>query len=180
MPFGLGFFAAAGGAAAAPAYTLIQTSILTSNQASITFSSIPQTYKHLQIRYTARNSGSSADFAMRINGLTSSYQSHWLFGNGSSVTSGARVDANRVQMPQGMTSSFTANLFASGIIDIADYASTNKLKTIRMFYGHTEFPRLYFASALQTGNTDAVTSITFLADSNNIAIGSRFSLYGLQ
>ena len=181
IPLGILAVAGAGGAGGVPAYTLIQSFVLSSDQSSITFSSIPQTYKHLQIRYTAKNSGSSADFAMRINGITSSsYAAHWLFADGFNLTSGSNTGANRMLMPQGMTSSFTANSFGAGIVDIVDYSNASKLKTIRTTFGHNDSPRLYFRSFLETSSTSAVTSVTFVPDSNSIGTGSRFSLYGLS
>ena len=79
----IGFF---GAGAAAGAYELIETQVLGSDVYSITFSSVPQTYKHLQIRLTARctASGSTGDWlSIRFNGDSSGNYggSYYLIGN---------------------------------------------------------------------------------------------------
>jgi hypothetical protein len=68
----------------------IATATGTGSSATITFSSIPSTYQHLQIRGIARaTSGGETepiDLRLYFNGLTTGiYSSHALYGNGSSA-----------------------------------------------------------------------------------------------
>jgi hypothetical protein len=194
MPIPLGVLAVAGaGGGAAGAYDLLETTILTTNTASVTFSSLGSysAYKHLQLRYTARVDVSSTSFEVdlfaRINGVTTagSYRKHQLRGNGSSVSSeSASEDLLRFGgVPaDGQTST---NQFGPGIIDILDFNSTNKLKTIRWFGGQV----IFYASSTLDGyvqlvsgalqSTNAITSIQLFVNDNFVP-GSRFSLYGIK
>jgi hypothetical protein len=81
-PIPLGILAVAGSAPAS-AYELIQTQVIGGETVSVTLSSIPQTYKHLQIRGVVRLGGfnTSAGFNMRLNNdSTSNYYWHRLRG----------------------------------------------------------------------------------------------------
>ena len=79
-----GYFAAA--VVDSGAYELISTTILSTTATSVTFSSIPSTYKHLQIRYIARaTTGGVANFTMTFNGTSSGYSYHGLYGDGASA-----------------------------------------------------------------------------------------------
>ena len=60
-------------------------------QSTISFTSIPSTFTHLQIRGIARDSGSLAYsyFGVRFNSDSgSNYRDHYMFGNGSTRGSG--------------------------------------------------------------------------------------------
>lgn len=171
-----GILASSGGAAGA--YELIQTALVSVNGVGPTFTNIPQTYKHLQIRFTSASSTSSvSDALLRLNGDTgSNYVWHELQGNGSSVSSFANTSQTIMRVATQPANTQT-NIFAAGIIDILDYANTNKNTTIRTLAGNTSIDRrIHLYSGLWL-NTAAVTSITILGDPQ---INSRFSLYGVK
>jgi len=188
LPLGIWAASGAGGAAIGTDYELISTQILGSAADNITFSSIPQTFKHLQIRMTARfdnGSGTGArNLGIRINGNTGNvYSWHYLNGDGGSVTSGGFASFNHIRFDQCLPSNDqAAGIFGPGIIDIADYASTSKFKTLRGLIGQ---PVSGFKIGLKSGlyqATSAVSSIV-LYDQEYAAgfkAGSRFSLYGLK
>jgi hypothetical protein len=171
-------------------FDLIQTYILSSNQSSVTFSNLDaysSTYKHLQLRATTRATTSADNIQLsflRINGDTgSNYSRHFLQGNGATVASGG--DASQTSMffsttPQNTT---PAGLFSAEVIDFLDAYSTTKNKTIRIFHGvlntGSSGPRIMLNSSARL-NTESITSITCLTGSNDFAIGSRFSLYGIK
>lgn len=184
IPLGVLAVAGAGGGGLANDYVRLETTILGTAAASVTFSNLNNysQYRHLQIRYVAKNTGFSADFGLRLNGVTgSTYASHFLFSDGGSVTSGSVTSVDRIRMPQGLVSSSATNVFAAGVIDFLDFNSSSKTKTVRMMYGYlSTFGRLYFRSGFDSNSTAALTSITLLADANNIEVGSRFSLYGIK
>jgi hypothetical protein len=123
----------AGNAAYDPAATwLIQRVNGTGSAGSITFSNIPQTYQHLQIRYFSKTTNSSIyQMLMRINGNTGTvYAAHQLDGDGTSVVASGGASQTEMQLFTGLGSpgnSYT-NIGSVGIIDIHDYASTTKIK----------------------------------------------------
>lgn len=185
MPFGLGFFAAAGAAAGGgSAYDLLETTLITTNTASVTFSSLGSysAYKHLQIRYIARGSGTSDAIDLRFNGLTAAnYATHRLRGTGVSVQTSGSSSASSVSFERAMTTNSSAsNRFAAGVLDFIDFSNASKNPMVRGLYGLAADP---------PGNTitqrmgiypsaQAITSITLIAGGDNFVSGSRFSLYG--
>lgn len=182
MPFGLGFFATAGRAAGS--YELISSTILTSSQASVTFSNLgdySSTYKHLQIRFTARRSTSgSVSTVMRFNSDTgSNYTRHWLRGNGSSVVSGAIAPDTSMFAGTHPGSDSTSGIFSGNIVDILDAYATSKFKTVRVFTGRSS-ENVELQSGLWR-NTNALTTIVIYPDTTGDWVsGCRFSLYGIK
>ena len=159
------------------AYELISTQVLASSASSVTFSSIPSDYKHLQIRAVAKSASSNDNLIMRFNADTgNNYNLHYLYGNGSSVAS-AYGTAPYVYVGQTISSGL-ANQFATAVCDILDFGSTSKNTTIRSLAGNQN-SLIQLISGLWR-NTAAVTSITLAGESYQLASGSRFSLYGVK
>jgi hypothetical protein len=157
---------------------------------SVTFSNIPNTYKHLQVRWlctTNRGTYAIDDIKMTFNSDTgANYSHHNLKGNGSTASAGAIANANYLYYDVSAGTS-VSNFFGVAITDILDYANTNKFKTIRALTGTDtngsvagEFGRV----ALQSGNwrnTAAITSITIVPfTGTSFNQHSRFSLYGIK
>ena len=162
-------------------YQLISTTVLASNTASVSFSSIPNTYRHLQIRYAARTDVAAVadDLTLRFNGdSTSSYVWHALTGNGTTVSSLYTAASSWMTAGGLVGASAATNVFASGVIDILDYGQT-KNKTVKSLSGYYDSTKkTLFESGLWL-NTAAITSLTFFdANTANFVAGSRFSLYG--
>lgn len=163
----------------------IATNLLASATSTITFSNIPNTYKHLQIRYIARSTRADAYgyFRIRFNGDSgSNYSSHNLYGTGATVASNASTSASSIESTQITGASATASIFGAGVIDILDYANTNKFKTERFLTGDDRNNTqgfIYFKSGLWM-NTAAITSITISDEFNNFDTNTRFSLYGIK
>lgn len=163
----------------------IATANGTGSSGTITFSSIPDTYKHLQIRYIGRNSATGSAFAtlrLRMNGYTSAYPLHRLFGDGATASAYAATTEVYIQDNMSMASnSATASVFGAGIIDILDYADTNKFKTLRALSGtdNNGSGHIILGSGLYQ-QTTAVTSITLEANGVNWQTNSTFALYGIR
>jgi len=181
-PIPLGILAASGGVASA--MELISTQSLSSAAATVTFSSIPQTYRHLQIRAVNKLDTSDLDIVnvslMSINGNSTSFSHHIIFGDGSGVGSaGFNGFPYIYNLP---TNNNGANTFAAQVIDILDYRSTTKNKPIRMLNGHAStFNRFTSLGGMAFLSTAAITSISFTGGSGyNWKAGSRFSLYGIK
>jgi hypothetical protein len=181
----IGFWATGAGAAAAGAYELISTTILGSATSTVTLNSIPNTYKYLQVRLTARASDTGSwDFLiMRFNGDTiSTYARHDLNGNGSGVSAGFAQNTSGMAIARVTANGGPAGAFGAGIIDVFDYADTNKYTTVRALGGqHGSGARDVNLSSGLWPSTAAVTSITFApVFSGTILAGSRFSVYGIK
>jgi hypothetical protein len=153
--------------------------------ATITFSSIPQTYTHLQVRYIARGTASAAGVGIReqFNGDTSaSYATHQLYGDGSGALTAATSGNSEMQIG-GMTGATAgSNMFGVGVLDILDYANTSKYKTVRCLDGRDingSGGYIFLESGLWR-NTAAINSVLFYASSNNFAEYSSFALYGVK
>lgn len=175
--------------AAAGAYDLLETEILTGTQASVTFSSLNSTYgsdyQHLQVRLTGRSttSGGASDLRVRFNADSgSNYAHHQLLGDGSVArcpTPGTSANHMRGGQIAGATAG--TNVFSGQVIDILDPFETTKYTTIRASGGISgSVPYVHLISGLWM-NTSALTSIE-LADNygGSLAAFCRFSLYGLK
>jgi hypothetical protein len=170
IPFGT---LAASGAVASD-YQLIQTEILGSAVASVTFSSLgtySSTYKHLQLRI-ALSPKFNDWMQLRFNGDNSlaNYYNHVLRGTGSVVNSFSSGSLDYVMN--------TGSGASSVVIDILDPFSTSKNKTIRAFGGNTTANVITLSSGAWF-STSSTTSLTIKNDTN-YGVGSRFSLYGIK
>ena len=102
--------------------------------ASVDFQNIPATYQHLQIRVMALPDGGGGNLGIRFNNDSgSNYSGHQIQGNGSA----AEANAATSQTSASRTGLFidSSDYAAVTIIDILDYANTNKHKTIRALTG---------------------------------------------
>lgn len=168
----------AGIPASTNSYESISTVPVPSATSSISFTSIPSTYKHLQIRYMAANDTGSFQ-QMRFNSDSgSNYKSHYLYGNGSSTGAGASTTATSMEFGDLPNST---SIYGVGVIDILDYQSTVKNKTTRMLTGNDRNGAglVVYSSGLWMNSSTAVSSITIFA-LNNYSAGSHFALYGIK
>jgi hypothetical protein len=156
-----------------------------SGASSISFNNIPNTYTHLQIRGIGRYTTTTKNLYFDFNGDTtaSNYYTHALYGDGSTAGSGGTQLA--IIGSDAITSSGeTANTFGAVVIDILDYANTNKNKVSRALGGNdlNGSGTIRLTSALWM-NTNAITSITLKPQSGlgaNFAQNSSFALYGIK
>ena len=165
--------------------SIATTTVGAGGTASITFSSIPSTYTHLQIRgfHRTSNTGSSNWHALiRFNSDTgNNYTWHGLRGDGSSA-----IAYNAASQVYGLAiisgdDANTALSWGAGVVDVLDYANTNKNKTIRTLTGFDENGQgmIELLSSLWM-NTSAVTSITLFPPSGTFLQNSSFALYGIK
>lgn len=168
--------AQAAGQVAAGSFDLLETQVLASSAASVTFSSLSTyaaDYQHLQIRVSIKSASTNSQLYLKFNADSgSNYAFHELIG-GASYASTSQTRIQAIQLPP--TTGFTG-----GVIDILDPFETTKNKTTRMLSGQAEgvYNQIRLASGLWM-NTNAVSSIT-LEGGVNIAALSRFSLYGIK
>ena len=175
---------------AAGTYESIASANGTGSSGIITFSSIPATYQHLQIRCLVKDvytSGLVDSIYLRFNGTTGTlYGSHELDGNGSAAASSAISNANEIEIPKTIPDSNAsfANIMGVAIIDIHDYASTTRNKTLRSFSGvdgntaSTNF-RVNLTSGLWR-STAAINQITIHTNIDRFTTTSTFALYVIK
>ena len=159
------------------AYDSIATTTLTTTASTITFSSIPATYTHLQVRAFVRD----AYGPFRFNSDTgANYTRHYLTADGASVVAGSGTSQTNIDL---ITATSTASTFGVNIVDILDYTNTNKYKTVRVLRGEdmNGSGNVMLGSGLWL-NTSAITSITFNATGlgGSFAQYSSFALYGIK
>ena len=154
---------------------LASTTVGSGGAATITFSSIPSDYTHLQIR-GIYDSVFQADNTLRFNSDSgSNYSWHSVYGQGSSVTAINSVNSTNCYF------GYTANVASVNgcVIDILDYKNTNKYKTIRALAGYdANGSGFIFFSSGSWRNTNAITTITLHSDTNFTQY-SHFALYGI-
>lgn len=179
----------AGGAVAGD-YESIMTAQGTGSSGTITFTSIPSTYKHLQLRFILKGTSASGGYptGMKVyvnnDSTTTNYYQHLLQGTGSGTpsSSGGQNYDTLVYAPG---SSGLTNIYSAGIIDILDYASTSKNKTFRSLNGldANGSGQARLTSMVWLNSSTAINRIDFVADPTyltNWTTASQIALYGIK
>ncbi len=153
--------------------------------ANVEFTSIPSTYTHLQIRGLVKSINVNQDVTntnLTINSGTQNSYYHGLRGNGTSaIANNGAGFYFPIYSPS--TTGYT-NIFNACVIDILDYANTNKNKTVRGFGGFDANGSgwINLASCL-FNTTTAISSIKIETDGGAFtgwAQYSQFALYGIK
>ena len=149
---------------------------------NITFSSIPATYKHLQIRGII-NVAAATSAKFQFNGDTgSNYAVHNLFGNGTAVTTYGTASRTIIDLARNVAFPSDANIYGAFIFDVIDYASTSKYKTTRSFQGTNTNGSSAQGVDLESGlwmSTSAINSINLNFYSNG-GSATSIALYGIK
>jgi len=172
------------------AYDSIATTTVGSGGASsITFSSIPATYTHLQLRGISRINTAATGASYNLLSFNSdttagNYYMHTLAGTGAVAVSEAYPGQSGEGFYQGESTrnNLTAGIFASNVHDILDYANTSKYKTIRTLNGWDAngSGEIYLSSGLWM-STSAITSITINPVATKAFVQyTQFALYGIK
>ena len=171
----------------ATTYTLIASNVLSSSAASVTFSSIPNTYTDLEVRFSARTSISSYSndsLRIRFNGVsTSSYFYVNMRGSGDGTSTYVLPSAETYSfagMINGNNS--TSNTFANGEVYIPNYTATAQKQHSSFVAQEDNFVTAYLTVVANLStNTDPISSITFLTINDApLVTGSSFYLYGIK
>jgi len=166
-------------------YESIATVSISSNGQSATFSNIPQTYTHLQIRMLHRgtDTGANDTLYLRFNSLapSSGYRDHYLRGDGSSATASSGAN-NFLDLGNPGGNGNTTGIFGVSIIDILDYKDTNKYKTVRTLMGYDAngSGRIQFRSGFLTTTTNAITDMDISTLAGGFVTYSSIALYGVN
>jgi len=165
----------------------IDTVYLEADAASVTFSSVPSTYHNLEIRCSMRsryNTTNSYDtLYIQLNNISTGYYTyHQHYASQSSVAGGGAAGANGSYLPFASTESTEGEMYGCAVVDMVDYTSTSKFKTVQSLTQTAELgvPASYVVS--NSGlfySTAAVTTIKLVPYSgNNLVRGTVISLYG--
>ena len=163
--------------------TLIQHIELGSNQASITFSSIPATFTDLQIVISGRTTGSGDTYVV-ISPNNANASVRVLRGNGSNAFSGTDPNSPYADMANG---SHTANTFSNTSVYIPNYRSTTTNKSLSIdgvFENNATLARQILGAALYASNTAITSVVLYAADANlqanlQFVTGTSATLYGI-
>ena len=176
----------AGGAAPTSYESIATTTVGSGGTATITFSSIPATYTHLQIRgigrSTTANTGVDNVYVTVNSDSGANYARHHIIGNGTTASASAASSTNQAVLGDIARNNNTSGMFGAFVIDILDYANTNKYKTVRSILGYEQNTSDGGVN-LNSGNwrsTSAITSIKLYPASGNFNQYSSFALYGVK
>jgi hypothetical protein len=175
--------------AAATFPSLIATSgILVSPQVGFSFSGISQSYKHLELRITARSAAAAANEVVLVafNGdFAANYQGQELIGQGTSATATEKGPSlGYAHVGYVPAASTAANYFASFSIMICNYTTVGyHYKSVYSIshgaYGTSAGFTQIMIDGATWRNTGAITQVYFgTAAGNNVVPGSIASLYG--
>ena len=159
-------------------YVQLKSEVLASNQTTVVFSSIPQTYKDLRLIINLRESNGGA--LLTFNSNTSSvYGRNLMYGSGTGDVQPFQ-GSNLTNIPLG--GSQLASYNNQNILEINDYASTVKFKQTVLYQGSVDSGSNFIAEHIASfRSTAAISTITITGgSSNSILSGSTFALYGMK
>jgi hypothetical protein len=155
---------------------------------SVVFAGIPAGYRHLQIRAVHRSTAGSGDGTvyMQMNGDTgSNYSFHRIYGYGTgSPGADASVSSTvcAIGQAQGASSALPLS-YATMIVDVLDYASPSKNKTVNAIAGsslNNNAGEAFFFNSSCWRNTAPVNSLSITSNQTGFAQYSSFALYGVK
>lgn len=164
------------------AYDSIATVSGTGSSGTISFTSIPSTYTHLQIRFIGRATTATSTIRVQFNSDTgSNYANHMLYGEGSAVYAANNTTQTYMKFYGLANSGLSADIVSAHIVDVLDYTNTNKNKVYRTLGGFDAngsgeqglFSGLWMS-------TSAITSIDLITNSGSWTSSSSFALYGIK
>jgi hypothetical protein len=153
---------------------------------SISFTSIPSTYQHLQLRMITRGTSTAAfnlDFTFNNDSGSNYGPSHYLEGDGATASAGVAnaTSTTRITTFASPKSSATASVFGGFVVDVLDYANTNKYKTLRHFGGYDANGSGFVD--LDSGlwmSSSAINRLDITTGATSFAQYSSFALYGIK
>jgi hypothetical protein len=157
-----------------PTYTALANITLGSSASSVTFSSIPATYRDLVVVSQALAT-TSTFLVFRVNGNSSNvYNNVHMVGYAGITGSFSATNTNSLQ---GVGNLNTAG-FGNSIAQLMDYSATDKHKSILMRIGDPSVDAVT-ALAGRVAITDAINSVNLSPNAGSFASGSTFALYGI-
>jgi hypothetical protein len=160
------------------AWDSIATTTLGSTQTTVTFSSIPSTYTHLQIRgIVVASGGTWLGMQYNSDSTFTNYRSHQLEGDGGTAYATSFQSSGQT----GVLGFCASGQIMPLTIDVLDYTNSSKNTTARSLQGYDANGSglIRLASSVWL-NTAAVSSISLVANFGGFAQYSQFALYGIK
>jgi hypothetical protein len=170
-------------------YQLISSNVLTSNQSSVTFSTIPSTYTDLVIQASLRTDASGVVYDsinLTMNGSSSAvYSRTYIRGTGAAATSANGSNntfftSDRIGV-NGATA--TSSTFGTLELYILSYTASQNKPFGLVGAGETNLASTVYlgASAGLWRDNSTITSLTFVPQTGTAFVsGSSFYLYGIS
>ena len=161
-------------------YEPIATQTLGSAAATVTFSSIPQTYTDLVLVCSTQGTTVTAAVTIRYNSDTgSNYSVTRLYGDGSTATSNRYSNQTSAHIGDWMPN---ATYFFPIVTQIQNYSNTTTYKTHLSRFGASSDVQGAIVGLWRS--TAAINTITIMENQasagTNFKIGSTFTLYGIK
>jgi len=165
----------------------IATQTASGSGTTITFNSIPSTYKYLQLHSYFALTNNDTDLNIRFNGDSgTNYTKSQVYSSGTPSSSLQGTSSSR-----GLTSiagpvwyGNSTSGFVSTITYIFDYAASDKVKTHHTLTGGSIDTSgigqgIFARMGLWNNSSDAISSMVLTSTGGNIISGSHFALYGI-
>jgi hypothetical protein len=157
----------------ATALTPIAWQSLSGTAATVTFSSIPGTYRDLILVVTGTGTNNHAVYAQFNGDTATNYNNVQMIGDGSTASSSLQTSQTFVYAGRGNTTSVTTN-----IVHILDYSTTDKHKTV---LSRANDSALYVMGITNRwASTAVITSMLIYPSLGSFNAGSTFALYGVS
>lgn len=169
-------------------FAVIADTTLGADTATFSFTSIPNTFKHLMIVCYVRGTTAATSETMRArfnNDTAGSYDSYYveLFGTSPTIAVSEGVGATAWSVDLIPAASATANLFAGAALVLPHYAGTANHKIAESTLAgkiNTSTGNTWASSALGVWRSvAAINRIDFLMASGSFKAGSRITVYGI-
>jgi hypothetical protein len=162
-------------------YVSLGTTLVATNTTTISFTSIPTTYKLLELRIVARSSAGDAGFGLKFNNDTTDGNYAWQ-RNYYAASDSSTGSSYAGQMP---TSSQDANHFGVALIQIWGADNSTQYTSWMSFGGNKQTSGGFNPQLLGVWkNTAQVSSVQVTCDTqgstSQFAPNTRISLYGLR
>ena len=167
----------------------IQTMYLeVENVTIMTFSSIPSTYEHLQLRVSTHDThatGTDQLFVRLNNDTTSYYSSHHMQAySGAGKTGSATTRTSLGYWGDAIGGNNLAGEYSTVVIDIQDYANTNKSTVLTFLSGSCPdadaTKSIKFGSSLWESTTTVSEIDVYCISSAPLQRGTSGTLYGIR
>ena len=179
-------FLGTGVAASTSSFESIATTNGNGSATTLSFTSIPSTFKHLQIRGISKDqtAGAAPALYMQFNSDTgSNYKSHYLQGSGVATSAGAAGGITYIYCGYPSPGNAASGTMGASIIDILDYTNTSKYTTARTLNGYDTNNAATGYVDIMSGvwlNTAAITRIDFNINGDPFTSDTTFALYGIK
>jgi hypothetical protein len=157
-----------------PTYDLIASNVLSSTSTSVSFSSIGSGYRDLVV--VCQTTSDSVQMNLRFNSDSGANYNR-IIAQGDGTTASSTSSTNATALVLGGDASNQPSNPMLTIIQIMDYAQTDKHKTVLIRANQSATG--VSMTAGRWASTSAITEVILLSGTNPFKVGSSFYLYGL-